>query len=171
MLLLSYCEVHNKTSLFFQRLRKPQPQVAYCINKLEKGKRKQAQYFWNMESNLLFMKMHCPTLSSVFLSPTPQECGIPKHFGLFYAMGTALMMEGLLSACYHVCPNYTNFQFGKRASFPTRTLGFFVRRQNTSTNQPSDVKLASITQLSVVSSILFTTLLFECVFVVMLTGN
>ncbi|CAB1348702.1 unnamed protein product [Coregonus sp. 'balchen'] len=33
------------------------------------------------------------------------------HFGLFYAMGTALMMEGLLSACYHVCPNYTNFQF------------------------------------------------------------
>uniref|UniRef100_A0A3B4CDK3 SID1 transmembrane family, member 2 n=1 Tax=Pygocentrus nattereri TaxID=42514 RepID=A0A3B4CDK3_PYGNA len=42
---------------------------------------------------------------------TALECGIPKHFGLFYAMGTALMMEGLLSACYHVCPNYTNFQF------------------------------------------------------------
>ncbi|XP_030076426.1 SID1 transmembrane family member 2 isoform X2 [Microcaecilia unicolor] len=40
-----------------------------------------------------------------------EESGIPKHFGLFYAMGTALMMEGLLSACYHVCPNYTNFQF------------------------------------------------------------
>ncbi|XP_007576023.1 SID1 transmembrane family member 2 isoform X2 [Poecilia formosa] len=39
------------------------------------------------------------------------ECGIPKHFGVYYAMGTALMMEGLLSACYHVCPNYTNFQF------------------------------------------------------------
>ncbi|XP_075892122.1 SID1 transmembrane family member 2 isoform X2 [Nelusetta ayraudi] len=43
--------------------------------------------------------------------PNSLECGIPKHFGLFYAMGTALMMEGLLSACYHVCPNYTNFQF------------------------------------------------------------
>ncbi|KTG34998.1 hypothetical protein cypCar_00044591, partial [Cyprinus carpio] len=42
---------------------------------------------------------------------TAVECGIPKHFGLYYAMGTALMMEGLLSACYHVCPNYTNFQF------------------------------------------------------------
>lgn len=50
----------------------------------------------------------------LFLFPCPQqECGIPKHFGLFYAMGTALMMEGLLSACYHVCPNYTNFQFGE----------------------------------------------------------
>ncbi|EMP35114.1 SID1 transmembrane family member 2, partial [Chelonia mydas] len=40
-----------------------------------------------------------------------QARGDPNHFGLFYAMGTALMMEGLLSACYHVCPNYTNFQF------------------------------------------------------------
>lgn len=49
----------------------------------------------------------------MFSLSSQQECGIPKHFGLFYAMGTALMMEGLLSACYHVCPNYTNFQFGK----------------------------------------------------------
>ncbi|NXF48872.1 SIDT2 protein, partial [Oceanites oceanicus] len=48
------------------------------------------------------------------------ECGIPKHFGLFYAMGTALMMEGLLSACYHVCPNYTNFQFGECPPAPRR---------------------------------------------------
>ncbi|KAM4888673.1 SID1 transmembrane family member 1 isoform 3-T3 [Thomomys bottae] len=39
------------------------------------------------------------------------EYGIPKHFGLFYAMGIALLMEGVLSACYHVCPNYSNFQF------------------------------------------------------------
>lgn len=55
-----------------------------------------------------------------------QECGIPKHFGLFYAMGTALMMEGLLSACYHVCPNYTNFQFGEsaRESLPPCPRGF-----------------------------------------------
>lgn len=45
-------------------------------------------------------------------SPFSQEYGIPKHFGLFYAMGIALMMEGVLSACYHVCPNYSNFQFG-----------------------------------------------------------
>ncbi|XP_030059770.1 SID1 transmembrane family member 1 [Microcaecilia unicolor] len=39
------------------------------------------------------------------------EYGIPKHFGLFYTMGVALTMEGVLSACYHVCPNYSNFQF------------------------------------------------------------
>lgn len=37
--------------------------------------------------------------------------GIPHHFGLFYAMGWALIMEGVLSASYHVCPNKANFQF------------------------------------------------------------
>ncbi|XP_076277521.1 SID1 transmembrane family member 1 [Lasioglossum baleicum] len=37
--------------------------------------------------------------------------GIPQHYGLFYAMGTALIMEGILSASYHVCPNHSNFQF------------------------------------------------------------
>lgn len=39
------------------------------------------------------------------------ECGIPQHYGLFYAMGCALIMEGILSASYHVCPNHMNFQF------------------------------------------------------------
>lgn len=37
--------------------------------------------------------------------------GIPQHFGLFYAMGGSLIMEGLLSACYHICPNNSNYQF------------------------------------------------------------
>ncbi|KAF7409688.1 hypothetical protein HZH68_004069 [Vespula germanica] len=37
--------------------------------------------------------------------------GIPQHYGLFYAMGTALIMEGVLSGSYHVCPSRSNFQF------------------------------------------------------------
>lgn len=37
--------------------------------------------------------------------------GIPQHFGMYKAMGLGLIMEGLMSACYHVCPNHTNFQF------------------------------------------------------------
>ncbi|XP_023321572.1 SID1 transmembrane family member 1 [Eurytemora carolleeae] len=37
--------------------------------------------------------------------------GIPQHSGLFYAMGLALVMEGLMSGCYHICPNHSNFQF------------------------------------------------------------
>ena len=31
--------------------------------------------------------------------------------GILYAMGLALIMEGIMSGCYHVCPNHTNFQF------------------------------------------------------------
>ena len=36
--------------------------------------------------------------------------GVPQHFGLFYTMGIGLIMEGILSAAYHVCPSYNNFQ-------------------------------------------------------------
>ncbi|EDO27616.1 predicted protein, partial [Nematostella vectensis] len=42
-----------------------------------------------------------------------QHNGIPQHYQIFYAMAMALVMEGVLSACYHVCPNNSNFQFGK----------------------------------------------------------
>ena len=34
-----------------------------------------------------------------------------------FRAGFALFMEGLMSACYHVCPNYSNFQFGKLPFF------------------------------------------------------
>ena len=37
--------------------------------------------------------------------------GIPQHSGIFYAMGFALIMEGLMSGSYHICPNHSNFQF------------------------------------------------------------
>ncbi|XP_034514531.1 SID1 transmembrane family member 1 isoform X3 [Ailuropoda melanoleuca] len=53
--------------------------------------------------------LHCRALEAKDIFA--MEYGIPKHFGVFYAMGIALMMEGVLSACYHVCPNYSNFQF------------------------------------------------------------
>lgn len=68
---------------------------------------------WGASGCLGKLSLPGPHTSPPSLCSAVQECGIPKHFGLFYAMGTALMMEGLLSACYHVCPNYTNFQFGE----------------------------------------------------------
>ncbi|CAF0861033.1 unnamed protein product [Rotaria sp. Silwood1] len=49
-----------------------------------------------------------------FLTKYPaigKEYGIPQHFGLFYAMGIGLFMEGLMSGCYHICPSKQNFQF------------------------------------------------------------
>jgi hypothetical protein len=35
------------------------------------------------------------------------------HNGLMYAIGTSIMMEGVLSASYHVCPSSANYQFGR----------------------------------------------------------
>uniref|UniRef100_A0A8C3U3K8 SID1 transmembrane family member 1 n=1 Tax=Catharus ustulatus TaxID=91951 RepID=A0A8C3U3K8_CATUS len=61
--------------------------------------------------DICYYNFLCAHPLGVLSSALFQDYGIPKHFGLFYAMGIALMMEGVLSACYHVCPNYSNFQF------------------------------------------------------------
>ena len=37
--------------------------------------------------------------------------GVPTQYGLYYAMGLALTMEGVMSSCYHVCPTNVTFQF------------------------------------------------------------
>ncbi|XP_045508706.1 SID1 transmembrane family member 1-like [Colias croceus] len=50
------------------------------------------------------------------------DLGIPQHFGLLYAMGIALVSEGLLSAAYHVCPNSMNFQFDTSFMYVTSVL-------------------------------------------------
>lgn len=39
--------------------------------------------------------------------------GIPQHSGLMTAIGIAVIMEGISSATYHVCPNNVNYQFGE----------------------------------------------------------
>ena len=41
----------------------------------------------------------------------PHLHGIPHQTGLYYAMGCALVMEGIMSSCYHVCPATVTFQF------------------------------------------------------------
>ncbi|KAG6454658.1 hypothetical protein O3G_MSEX008809 [Manduca sexta] len=55
-------------------------------------------------------------------SVAQKEMGIPQHFGLLYAMGIALVSEGLLSAAYHVCPNSMNFQFDTSFMYVTSVL-------------------------------------------------
>lgn len=41
-----------------------------------------------------------------------EPSGIPQHMGVFYALSASLIVQGLLSACYHVCPGFSNFQIG-----------------------------------------------------------
>ena len=37
--------------------------------------------------------------------------GVPYFFGVYYAMGVALMAEGVMSTLYHTCPTRANYQF------------------------------------------------------------
>jgi hypothetical protein len=50
--------------------------------------------------------------------------GIPEHYGIFYAMGCALIIEGILSSCYHVCPTTENFQFDTTFMYVMGILSF-----------------------------------------------
>lgn len=43
--------------------------------------------------------------------PLVKKLGVPRCFGIHYALSLCLCMVGMLSACYHVCPNRSNFQF------------------------------------------------------------
>lgn len=51
------------------------------------------------------------TLHRQTVDPFRYEVGIPVHYGIYYSMGVALIIEGLLSACYHICPSQSNYQF------------------------------------------------------------
>lgn len=55
-----------------------------------------------------------------------QELGLPQHPSLMYAIGIAVVLEGILSASYHFCPTPTNYQFGKRHTTSFYTLCFIL---------------------------------------------
>ncbi|KAL4711290.1 hypothetical protein ACJJTC_019131 [Scirpophaga incertulas] len=54
----------------------------------------------------------------------------PRHRGIFYSMALALAMEGVLSACYHLCPNKMNFQFDSSFMYVTAALVLIKLYQN-----------------------------------------
>ncbi|KAJ8958061.1 hypothetical protein NQ318_002073 [Aromia moschata] len=59
-----------------------------------------------------------------------RQFGIPQHYGLFYAMGVALIMEGILSGSYHVCPTQANFQFDSSFMYVMAVLCMIKLYQN-----------------------------------------
>ena len=62
-------------------------------------------YFRNMNQNKHEEKI------AKHLSNNNVNTGIPEEYELFYAMAASSIGEGVLSACYHVCPTGVNFQF------------------------------------------------------------
>jgi len=56
--------------------------------------------------------------------------GIPHQYGIYYTMGGALAMEGLMSACYHVCPTSISFQFDTTFMYLLAILMYIKLYQN-----------------------------------------
>jgi len=52
------------------------------------------------------------------------DTGVPEQVGIFYALGGALTLEGVLSGIYHICPTSTNFQFDTTFMFLIAVLIF-----------------------------------------------
>jgi len=50
--------------------------------------------------------------------------GIPEQVGIFYALGGAFTLEGVLSGIYHICPTSANFQFDTTFMFFIAVLIF-----------------------------------------------
>lgn len=88
----------------------------YCANPV-----KNINDFNHIYSNIGYVMMGILALGvTAFRHKTIKQKrwhGIPSQYGLFYSMGIALIIEGVLSACYHICPNQSNYQFGKKSLY------------------------------------------------------
>ncbi|XP_070549052.1 SID1 transmembrane family member 1-like [Ptychodera flava] len=99
-----------------------------------------------------------------------QKLGLPRYFGIFYALGIALIMEGIHSACYHVCPTHGNFQFDTSYMYimvGLSTLKLYQGRNSdiTSSAHVSYTCLALVIFVTVIG-VVFETLLFWIIFTV-----
>ncbi|XP_066157287.1 SID1 transmembrane family member 1-like [Euwallacea fornicatus] len=80
-----------------------------------------------------------------------KDKGIPVHYGLFYAMGLALTIEGVLSACYHICPSQSNYQFDTSFMYVMAVLIMVKLYQN----RHPDINATAYATFSVVGIAIF----------------
>eukprot|EP00092_Neocalanus_flemingeri_P001570 GFUD01001673.1.p1 GENE.GFUD01001673.1~~GFUD01001673.1.p1 ORF type:complete len:783 (-),score=140.40 GFUD01001673.1:69-2417(-) len=53
-----------------------------------------------------------------------QEQGLPQQYAVFYAMGCAMIFQGVLSCIFHVCPSNLSLQFDTTMMYFIMTLVF-----------------------------------------------
>ncbi|XP_030834527.1 SID1 transmembrane family member 2-like [Strongylocentrotus purpuratus] len=78
--------------------------------------------------------------------------GIHKHYSLLYALGFALIMEGVMSGSYHVCPNRANFQFDTSYMYMIACLGILTMYQKRHT----DITASANKSFALIILIIFT---------------
>ncbi|CAG9819072.1 unnamed protein product [Phaedon cochleariae] len=80
-----------------------------------------------------------------------KEKGIPVHYGLFHAMGVALIIEGLLSSCYHICPSQSNYQFDTSFMYVMAVLSMIKLYQN----RHPDINATAYTTFTILGGAIF----------------
>ena len=79
--------------------------------------------------------------------------GITPYYGIFYAMGLALMSEGLMSSIYHTCPSGINFQFDTTFMFVISLLSILKLYQN----RHPDVSVSASTAFILLGTLIILT--------------
>ena len=59
-----------------------------------------------------------------------QTHGIPPYFGIFYAVGIGLVIQGFMSSFYHICPDGSNFGFGKTFKGTFLHVSYHLKQQS-----------------------------------------
>ena len=52
-----------------------------------------------------------------------QKFGVMHQLGIYYAMGFALIFQGIFSMCYHICPTNLTLQYDTTLMYVMCTLG------------------------------------------------
>ena len=60
---------------------------------------------------------------SIKITVTEPDMGVMQQFGIYYALGLALIFQGCFSICYHICPTSMSLQFDTTTMYIICTLG------------------------------------------------
>ncbi|XP_045477539.1 SID1 transmembrane family member 1-like isoform X2 [Harmonia axyridis] len=87
--------------------------------------------------------------------PERKGVGIPEHYGLYYAMGVSLIIEGILSGCYHICPSQSNYQFDTSFMYIMAVLCSVKLYQN----RHPDINVTAYSTFTILGFIIFVAMI------------
>ena len=109
-----------------------------------------------------------PVMEEALKAQLKHSHGVPQQCGIFYTMGGALAMEGLMSASYHVCPTTISFQFDTTFMYLIAILIYIKMYQNRhpdiSLNASTAFLILGVALILEAFSIYFSTATFWVIF-------
>uniref|UniRef100_A0A914XMH3 Uncharacterized protein n=1 Tax=Plectus sambesii TaxID=2011161 RepID=A0A914XMH3_9BILA len=113
--------------------------------------------------------LHRRTVGSV-MQDEEAEFGLPMHNGLLYALGIAIIMEGILSGSYHICPSPSNYQFDTSFMYILGVLGMLklyqLRHSDINPNAHVSYAIMAFFIFMAMCGVYFDSLIFYIIFAV-----